>query len=170
MGFMTNTATITIQKSGMSFAAGHFTIFSSSEREALHGHSYEIALELTFQVKKNGLNFDYRIYKHKLIELCKSLDQRFLLPTHAIHMTLETTEDYYIAHFNGEKIPFLKKDVMLLPISNTTLEELSRWFLDQLLLDKQELAQYDIQRLTLKVFSGEAQSGASQWIRGDNHS
>lgn len=167
---MTNLTTITIQKSGMSFAAGHFTIFSSSDREALHGHSYQVALELTFKVQQNGLNFDYRIYKNKLIALCKSLDQRFLLPTQSVYLTIETTDDYYVAHFNGEKIPFLQKDVMLLPITNTTLEELSRWFLGQLLLDKQELAQYDIEKLTLKVLSGEAQWGSSTWTTtGDNH-
>ncbi len=167
----TNIATITIQKSGMSFAAGHFTIFSSSSREALHGHNYEVALKLKFRVHENGLNFDYRIYKNKLIALCKSLDQRFLLPTQSPYLTIETTDDFYIAHFNGEKIPFPKKDIILLPISNTTLEELSRWFLEKLLLDKQELAQYDIEKLTMKVFSGEAQWGASTWTKtGDYHS
>lgn len=168
---MTQSATITIQKSGMSFAAGHFTIFSSSDREALHGHSYEVALELTFALQADGLNFDYRIYKQKLIELCKSLDQRFLLPTLSQYLRIETTDEYYLAHFNGEKIPFLKKDVVLLPISNTTLEELSRWFLGQVLLDKQELAQYHIERLTLKVFSGEAQWGSATWTKtGDGYS
>lgn len=168
---MSNIASITIQKSGMSFAAGHFTIFSSTDREALHGHNYEVALTLEFRVSENGLNFDYRLYKAKLVALCKSLDQRFLLPTQSPHLKIETTDDQCIAHFNGEKISFPTKDIVLLPISNTTLEELSRWFLEKLLLDKEELAQYDIQTLTMKVLSGEAQSGASTWTNtGDHHS
>lgn len=163
---MAKTATIMIKKSGMHFSAGHFTIFSATDREPLHGHNYQVALKLTFVIEENGLSFDYRHYKMKIIQLCKQIDQHFILPTESTYLRLEDDGDYTLAHFNDEKIPFLKKDIVLLPIVNVTVEELSHWFLNRLLLDNDELDSHRVQKLTLQVHSGEGQWGASTWVRG----
>lgn len=162
---MAKTATIMIEKSGMNFSAGHFTVFSRTQREALHGHNYEVALKLTFSVNDNGLSFDYRLYKQKLVKLCKQLNQSFILPKNSAYLSIEEEGDYYLAKFNDEKIPFLQKDVTLLPIVNSTVEELSSWFLAQLLSNQKELTEHGIQKLTLQVRSGEGQWGSSEWLK-----
>lgn len=161
---MTRPATVEIHKDELSFSAGHFTIFSATSREDLHGHNYYVSAEFHVTLNDNGLAFDYRIYKKKLQLLCEQLDRRFLLPAHSQFLTLHDHGDMWFAHFSDEKIPFLKRDVVILPICNVTIEELSHWFLQQITQDVDELTQHHIQQITLKVFNGPGQSGGACWV------
>lgn len=160
---MSRTATILLDKPGIGFSAAHFTIFSETERERLHGHSFRVALELVAEVNENGLCFDYKIFKKKLLALCDHLDEHMLLPEKSPFLKTEKQDDMIIAHFNGEKIPFLEKDVCLLPICNITVECLSEWFMNQLLLEKNLFSCHLIEKLTVRVYSGEGQWGATSW-------
>ena len=156
-------ANLEIHKEEFSFSAGHFTIFSATERETLHGHNYYVSLSFEFNVAVTGLSFDYRHYKRKMLALCEELDRHFLLPAHSPHLQLEDTADYLIAHFNHKKIPFLKEDVKILPLTNITIEELSHWFLEKLLADHPELDEHGIHGITVKVYNGPGQSCGSRW-------
>lgn len=157
--------TVELQKESMKFSAGHTTIFSSTEREPLHGHSYSVYLALTTWVANNGLTFDYRYYKRRIHTLCDYLNQTMLMPEFSPYLTYEEAEDYYIFTFDHKKIPFLKEDVTLLPVTNITVEELSRWFIHELIQDKDELDRHFIDKIVVKVFSAPGQSASHQWVR-----
>ena len=150
------------------FSAGHFTIFSRTHREHLHGHNYSLAASVTAAIQEPGLTFDYAIFKNKVKSTCEPLDRRFLLPANCPYLTFEESGDYCTAIFNQEKIPFLKKNILLLPIKNTTLEELSQWFLNQIISDKPWMKTYAIVTMTLKVFNGPEQNAVAQWHLTDN--
>lgn len=160
---MPRPATVEIHKEELAFSAGHFTIFSATQREDLHGHNYYVNAVFHVVLNDNGLAFDYRIYKNKLLTLCNQLDRHFLLPSESKYLKLEDKDDMWFAHFNNEKIPFLKRDVVILPICNVTIEELSHWFLQQLTQDAEELKKYSIQGITVRVFNGPGQSGGASW-------
>jgi 6-pyruvoyltetrahydropterin/6-carboxytetrahydropterin synthase len=156
-------ATLEIHKEEFSFSAGHFTIFSATEREALHGHNYYVSIAFNKIIKDNGLSFDYRIYKKKILALCEQLDRHFLLPAQSQYLQLEEDGQYWIAHFNQKKIPFLKEDVIILPLTNITIEELAYWFLQKILEDEATVKEHGIRGITVKVYNGPGQSGASSW-------
>lgn len=160
---MATLSTIELYKENMKFSAGHFTIFSENKREKMHGHNYTVYAAITTLVTKNGLSFDYRFYKDKLLTLCRQLNESFLLPNQSPFLTIEEKGDYYYARFHREKIPFLKSDVTLLPVTNVTVEELSKWFISQLITDKNELSKNAIRAITIKVSSSPGQSGSAQW-------
>lgn len=65
------------------------------------------------------------------------------------------------------KIPFLKEDVTLLPVTNITVEELSKWFVHELIQDKDELDRHRIEKVVVKVFSAPGQSASHEWQRAD---
>lgn len=156
-------ASLTIHKDELEFSAGHFTIFSATEREALHGHNYYVAVSFELELAEQGLSFDYRHYKKKLLALCNQLDRHFLLPAHSPYLTLEESDDFWLATFNHKKIPFLKEDVVILPLTNITIEELSHWFLQHLIENTTELAQHHICGITVDVYNGPGQSSGSKW-------
>ena len=131
---MGRSASLEIQKEEFSFSAGHFTIFSATEREALHGHNYYVSVSFHFNITHNGLSFDYRDYKKKMSALCEQLDRHFLLPAESPYLKVEDGGEYWHAYFNQRKIPFLKEDVVILPLANITIEELAHWFLQELLV------------------------------------
>lgn len=155
--------TIELFKEGMKFSAGHFTIFSATERENLHGHNFNVYISLTANILENGMCFDYGIYKKRVNSLCKEWNEIVLLPGNSKYLKIEETEDFIYAHFNNEKIPFLKRDVLILPIENATVEDFSYLILKKLISNQEEINNFQIKDITVKVFSGPGQCGSSSW-------
>lgn len=149
----------------LSFSAGHFTIYSATHRECLHGHNYRVEVAITTEVNQAGICFDYAIYNETISNLCRELNITTLIPTQSPYLTIQEEGDYYHIIFNNEKMIFLKKDVKLLPIRNTTLEELAKWFVSRLIEDEQAIINYHIYALEVKVFNGPAQCANARWER-----
>jgi 6-pyruvoyltetrahydropterin/6-carboxytetrahydropterin synthase len=157
--------TVELQKESMKFSAGHTTIFSATDREPLHGHLYTVYLGLTTWVEQNGMNFDYRYYKKRINQLCEHLNQTFLMPEFSPYLTFAEDAEYYYFTFNHKKMPFLKEDVTILPVTNITVEELSRWLVMELIRDQEELVRHRIEKIVVKVFSAPGQSASHTWKR-----
>lgn len=158
----TRLATIEVAKEAMNFSAAHFTIFSATDREDLHGHNFQVACQLTAALSEAGLLFDYGIVKRALRSLCDEIDEKVLLPEQSPHLSIDQEDGYIVARFNGERIPFLPRDVLTLPIANTTVEEFSRYFLERIraLPDFQS---FGVTRLIVRVASSPGQWGISEW-------
>lgn len=160
---MTRLSTIELFKEDMKFSAGHFTVFSETVRENLHGHNYNVYFAVTTEVGDEGFSFDYRYYKDKLAQLCNTLDETVLLAGKCKFISISEKDNYYHVKYNDEILMFLKRDATILPIANVTVEELSHWLLQQILTDKAELQRNKISKVKVKVFSGPGQSGSSTW-------
>ena len=111
------------------------------------------------------MTFDYRYYKQRIHHLCAQLNQTFLMPAYSPFLTYAADDEYYYFTFNHKKIPFLKEDVTLLPLTNITVEELSRWFINELIKETEELNRHRIERIVVKVFSAPGQSASHTWER-----
>jgi 6-pyruvoyltetrahydropterin/6-carboxytetrahydropterin synthase len=157
--------TIELFKEAMKFSAGHFTIFSAERRENLHGHNFNVYASLRAPVGEDGMTVDYTVLRKEMLELCSRWNEVFLLPAHSPFLRLEETATHWLAHFGPETLSFLKRDVLVLPVRNVTLEELSGLMLDQLLRDRERLAQWGIIEIVVRVFSGPGQSASSEWSR-----
>jgi 6-pyruvoyltetrahydropterin/6-carboxytetrahydropterin synthase len=153
---------IEISKQALNFSIAHFTIFSATEREDLHGHNFQLACEVTAPLGDDGLLFDYGMLKDLLRGLCDAIDEHMVLPSQSPFLTIEQDNGYTVAIFNGERIPFLPRDVKILPIANTTVEELSHYFLQQI-RNHPELRDRGIVALTVKVSSSPGQFGVATW-------
>ncbi|MDE0061382.1 MAG: 6-carboxytetrahydropterin synthase [Gammaproteobacteria bacterium] len=151
--------TISITKEALHFAAAHFTIFSATERENLHGHNFQVAADIDADVGEDGLAFDYNLIKRTLQTLCDGLDERTLLPGRSPHLAIKEEQGYTVAIFDDERIPFLPRDVLTLPVANITVEALADWLGGELFKDP-DIATLDMHRLTVKV-----SSGAGQWAQ-----
>ncbi|MBV1905574.1 MAG: 6-carboxytetrahydropterin synthase [Pseudomonadales bacterium] len=166
-----STTRITIEKDYLHFSCAHFTIFSATERENLHGHNYHVRCELDAQIGKDGLCFDYNEIKTALLNLCKMLDEYTLLPENSPYLEIIPDSnagngvpgtELVIAKFGAEQIPFLSRDIKCLPIRNVTIEELSSWLLRE--LDKDvSLLNLPVQQVCLGVSSGAGQWALSHW-------
>ncbi|MDZ7670491.1 MAG: 6-carboxytetrahydropterin synthase [Gammaproteobacteria bacterium] len=155
-------STIEISKDYLHFNAAHFTLFSASEREDLHGHTFYVTAEVDSPVGEDGLAFDYNLFKSALEDLCSELDEKVLLPERSPYLTLEHSEGYLIARFADERIPFLPRDVLTLPVRNITVEELAGWFLERV-RTQPAIAALDLIRVQIRVSSGPGQWAGAQW-------
>jgi len=155
--------TIDLHMQALKFSAAHFTIFNATERERLHGHNYGVTCRITAPVGDNGLTCDYAIFKNKLYELINGLDEYTLIAKDSPHQRIEEEDPFYKVWFHDHYMLLRKAETILLPIRNTTVEELSYYFLQQLCRDADFLRQHDIRKLEITVASGPGQYGSSVW-------
>ena len=90
------------------------------------------------------------------------IDEQVILPGKSPHLSISEEQDYVVACFNGERIPFLRRDVSILPIANTTVEEFSHYFLNKLVAHT-ELQGKGIEAYTVKISSSPGQYGVAEW-------
>lgn len=155
---------IAIAKEYLHFSAAHFTIFSATERENLHGHNFRLRCEIQARVDETGLCFDYNLLKTKLQALCQQLDERTLMPGNSPHLSITSEATYQVVCFAEEKLPFLPRDLLVLPVANITIEAMSQWFLKQLREDE-DILELPLHRLSVGISSGPDQWADSQWVK-----
>ncbi len=159
-------ATIEVAKEYLKFSAAHFTVFSATERERLHGHNYSVSATVTAPVDANGLCFSYGEMKSRMRALCDALDEYTLIAAESPHLHIREEGDYYRVAFNDEVMWLLQSDTLLLPIRNATVEEFSRYLLAQLRQDAAFFEAYHCESVAVTVYSGPGQSATAWWQAG----
>lgn len=162
--------TIQLEKESFKFSSGHFTIFSATERENIHGHNFFLSAEFDALVGDDGLVFDYGDAKKLIEKECRALNEYLLLPEHSPHLKLTEDQGYLIAEFAGERMPFLKRDVKVLPVANISVEELSRFFCERLRITMVEKQRLPLSRILVRVFTGPGQGADCSWFASESKS
>ena len=160
---MERLTTIYIDKESHKFSAAHFTVFSATERERLHGHNFSVSARIVAPVDHNGLTGDYAVYKNQIRKLCDSLDEYTLIPDQSPYLDIKEEGDYYRVIHDKDALLFLKADTLVIPVRNTTVEDLSQYLLETLVEDKAFLEAQDIREIEVMVSSGPGQTGSSYY-------
>lgn len=150
--------TIEVIRESLHFSAAHFTIFSKTERENLHGHNFRLNGVFESEINAEGLCFDYGDIKKILQNICDELDERFLVPRNSPHLNIREDEGTVSIEFNGETMVLPTHDVYLLPIRNITVEELANWIAMRLEVEE-NFQGLNIHRMEIRVASGSGQWG-----------
>jgi 6-pyruvoyltetrahydropterin/6-carboxytetrahydropterin synthase len=157
---MTQLATLHIDKQAHKFSAAHFTIFSETERERLHGHNYGVSARIVAEMGGNGFSADYNVYKRYLQNLCDAHDEYMLLPGSSPWLTIAERDGEYFATFSGKTLRFPVDETLVLPIVNVTVEALAHYLLERTI---KEAAIGDLIELELFVTSGDGQKASACW-------
>ena len=152
---------ISVEKDYLVFAAGHFITYSG-RCEKLHGHNYRARVEVEGELDENSLVWDFVSLKRVVRQLVDELDHRMLLPLENPELQLTETDDSIEVLYLERRYVFPRRDVVLLPIPNTTAEMLAHYLAGQL---KAELRQRGADRLTALVVEVEESFGQSAWHR-----
>lgn len=157
---MERLATLYIDKERHKFSAAHFTIFSATDRERLHGHNYSVSARILAPMGASGFSADYNVYKRRIATLCQALDEYLLLAADSPHLKISEEGEYYRVQYNRENMLFLRSDTLLLPVINATIEEFSHYLLGRLLaLSEGD----DLREVDLCVSSGAGQTACASW-------
>jgi 6-pyruvoyltetrahydropterin/6-carboxytetrahydropterin synthase len=152
---------IELAKEYFKFSAAHFLIFPDGSSERLHGHNYRVRVEIEASLTRHGLVLDFKMVKPVIRELLDSLDEHWLVP--GAHPTLTHTQrpdGVTEVRYRGLYYAAPTEDVIVLPINNTSSENLAQWTAREL---KSRLAQrfedLDVRRLRVAVEETSGQSG-----------
>jgi 6-pyruvoyltetrahydropterin/6-carboxytetrahydropterin synthase len=149
---------ITLERNTLRFSAAHFTTFGD-ECEPLHGHNYDLFVEIEGALTEDSWVFDFSEAKQIVAAICKQLDHRFLLPLGSAAFKIEERQAEYEVTFADRRYVMPKTDVVALPIDNSTAERLAEWFAGEISERLQALGATNVQRVTVGVEEAPGQAG-----------
>lgn len=120
---------IELEKENFKFSAAHFLIFPDGSAERLHGHNYRVFVELEAGLSHHGLVLDFNMAKPIVRELCDELDERWIVPgEHEELRWSERADGVVEVRYRGRYYAAPREDVLVLPINNSSSENLATWF------------------------------------------
>lgn len=121
--------TLQLHKQNFKFSSAHFLIFDKTTAERLHGHNYQVKVDITTPpglTDATGYFVDFNIFKRKIKSKLDEWDERVLLPNNHSEMLFKENGPSLEVRFRDRFYVFPKTEVVRLPVNNTSVEQLSR--------------------------------------------
>lgn len=157
-----STTTLHLAKQNFKFSAAHFLIFDADHAERLHGHNYQVKVDIQTppqaELHADGYFLDFNVFK-KYIKAClDQWDEFILLPEKQADMKFKRNEKSLEVNFRDRFYVFPANEVVLLPVTNTSVEQLSRLLAEKFF---NEFKQYGVLSLTVYVEETPGQGASS---------
>ena len=152
---------VTVERNTLRFAAAHFATFEG-RCEPLHGHNYDVLIEVEGELAEDGWVVDFGALKSLARAICRELDHKFLLQRESKTLTIDEGMSNWKVRFQERGWVFPKSDVLALPIENSTAEQLARWFAGRLRAGLAERGAANVTSLTVGI---EEMPGQAGWWR-----
>ena len=129
---------LNLAKQNFKFSSAHFLIFDDQKAEMLHGHNYQVEVSLypteNFNFEAQGYFIDFAEAKQSIKKLCDVCDEHILLPQKHKDMKHKISVDgkNYEISFRDRFYSFPQSETIWLPITNTSVEQLSQLFAENL--------------------------------------
>lgn len=149
---------IHLAKEPFKFSCSHFTILSATTAERLHGHNYQVRVDISLKEldPKLGMAFDFNAVKPLIRELCDTFDERILLPSKSPYLIMKAEGEQWRVSFGEKHYSLPKADVLGLPLVNITSEELARYIGDLLAEKLRSLPSWTQLRVNIEETRGQS--------------
>jgi 6-pyruvoyltetrahydropterin/6-carboxytetrahydropterin synthase len=119
---------ISIAKDYLKFSAAHFLIFPDGTAERLHGHNYKVFVDVHTDLNEHGLVVNFKEIKPLVREVCDELDEHLLIPGEHPVLTAVRVGAQMEIRYRERRYLIPAEEVIVLPIGNTSAENLAAWF------------------------------------------
>jgi 6-pyruvoyltetrahydropterin/6-carboxytetrahydropterin synthase len=151
---------ISVEQDQLAFAAGHFITYSG-RTETLHGHNYRVRVELVGDLDENSHVWDFGSLRRLTRQIVDELDRRTLLPLENPALEVREEGEGIEVRYREGRYVFPRRDVVLMPVPNTSAEMLARYLAGRL---RVELGRAGADRLeTLLVEIEESAGQSASW-------
>ncbi|HET7502006.1 MAG TPA: 6-carboxytetrahydropterin synthase [Kofleriaceae bacterium] len=116
---------IRIARAEHKFSCAHMTVFPDGSKERLHGHNYTVAIALEVARIDLAAMVPFAPIKAALGELCRTWREHVLLATENQHFALIRDDSELEFTLCGERYVMPRRDALLLPIDNISVEALA---------------------------------------------
>ena len=149
---------ISLERNTLRFSAAHFTTFAG-ECEPLHGHNYDVFVEMEGDLTPDSWVFDFSEGKRLVADICKEVDHKFLLPVRSRVLQIEERGEEYEVRFGERRYVLPRIDVAPLPIDNSTAERLAEWIAGRIAAELSARGASGVARVTVGVEEAPGQAG-----------
>ncbi|MCA9262718.1 MAG: 6-pyruvoyl tetrahydropterin synthase family protein [Planctomycetales bacterium] len=130
---MAESYAVRVTKDYLVFSAAHFITFDGNICERLHGHNYQVEVEVFGPVDDNHYVIDFIALRDALHSIVLELDHRVILPRNHQQIRVIEDEREVTATFEDRRWVFPREDCRILPVANTTTELLAGYIGHRLL-------------------------------------
>lgn len=161
---MTCLTYLNVYKQNFKFSSAHFLIFDQQRAEMLHGHNYQVKVTLysknEAQNSDQGYMIDFFDIKKIIKKACDEWDEHILLPQNHSDMKYELSQDQknYNIHFRDRFYSFPVNETIWLPVTNTSVEQLSELLAKKLITDFQP---HQISKIEVSIEETQGQSATT---------
>lgn len=150
---------VLLQKEQLVFSSAHFITFAGDVCECLHGHNYGVKAEVCGPLDENRYVIDFIAFRDSLANIVRRLDHHMLLATEHPLIRVDVAEREVTVTFREKRWVFPREDCMLLPIGNTTAEQLAWWIAQELRQELKPRMGVGIETLEVSVDENHGQWG-----------
>jgi 6-pyruvoyltetrahydropterin/6-carboxytetrahydropterin synthase len=157
-----STTTLHLAKQNFKFSAAHFLIFDEKHAERLHGHNYQVKVDITAPSDEgqhqDGYFLDFNVFKKYIKMKLDQWDEIVLLPKLHPDMKFKEANKSLEVTFRDRFYVFPKNEVLLLPVNNTSVEQLSRLLAEDFF---NEFKKYGVPKVRVSVEETRGQGASS---------
>lgn len=160
-------STLHLAKQNFKFSSAHFLIFDEKSAEMLHGHNYQVKVDLlcpnSEAVTEQGYAVDFHVLKKVIKEQCDRWDEHILLP--ALHPDMKQNKSAngknYEINFRDRFYSFPMNETIWLPVRNTSVENLSALFAKEI---SEKIFKFGVKKIRVAVEETRGQSASSTLV------
>lgn len=153
------TYAVDLTKEALTFSAAHFITFAGNICEAIHGHNYGVSCRVEGGLDENQYVIDFIALRDNLANLSRQLDHHVILPQRHPKIRVEAQTHEVVVRFEEKRWVFPTDDCVILPVENTTAEQIASYFVDQLLANLGDHLRPQITALTVRIDENQGQWG-----------
>jgi 6-pyruvoyltetrahydropterin/6-carboxytetrahydropterin synthase len=117
---------VTVRRDQYKFSCAHMTVFPDGTKERLHGHNYQLGLELELADVAFARMLPFADVKAWLAAICAELKERVLVAAQNPLTTIARADaDEVELTVAGKRYVLPREDVTLLPVDNVSVEALA---------------------------------------------
>ena len=117
---------VDVTKEQFVFSAAHFITFAGDICERLHGHNYGVRASVGGPLDENRYVVDFIALRDAVLKETMALDHHMLLPRDHQEIKVSSDERETTVTFRERRWVFPNEDCVILPVINTTAEEIAR--------------------------------------------
>ena len=156
---MSRRFSIEVAKDYFNFASAHFLIFADGRREPLHGHNYQVSVAMEGELDRAGVVLDFITFKPLVKQVCDALDHRTLIQSDSSAIQVRKGPKEIEIHYKKQRLVLPRRDVILLPITNTSTELLAEYIAGQIKLKVRQNFPATIRCMEVAVEEARGQRG-----------
>ncbi|NND97350.1 MAG: 6-pyruvoyl tetrahydropterin synthase family protein [Pirellulaceae bacterium] len=117
---------VDVAKEQFTFSAAHFITFAGDICERIHGHNYGVRASVEGPLDENRYVVDFIALRDAVLKETQQLDHHVILPSDHAEIKIKNDDRETTATFRDRRWVFPNEDCVMLPVINTTAEEIAR--------------------------------------------
>ena len=117
---------VDVTKEQFVFSAAHFITFAGDICERIHGHNYGVRASVEGPLDENRYVVDFIALRDAVLNETQQMDHHVILPRDHAEIKVTSDAKETTATFRDRRWVFPNEDCVILPVINTTAEEIAR--------------------------------------------